>query len=311
VIAPEPRYAAGIDRRAATGTARRWPRTAYGLVWGIVAVLAPARTLVAQSQDPPMQLLDGVGIEQRLNEAVPLDLEFRDENGAAVRLRDYFGDKPVILNLGYFECPMLCNLTLDGMIKALRVMSFDVGKQFTVLTVSFDPKDGPKQAAQKKRSCLTRYAKDGAAGGWHVLTGKQSAITRLTDAVGFRYAWDQATGRYAHPATIIVLTPQGKVSRYLNGVEFSARDIRLGLVEASANKIGSPTDQVLLFCYQYDPTTGKYGLAIMNAVRAGGALTVLVLLTGIVVLALRERRLRRNNNDLTEAVPGSPAEQQA
>lgn len=249
-----------------------------------------------RAQDSPRQLLDEIGIDQRLDAQVPLELTFRNEAGKEIALGDYFGDKPVILNLVYFKCPMLCNLTLDGMIRTLRTLQFDVGKEFTIVTVSFDSREGPGLASEKKESCLTRYGRPGAAAGWHFLTGDEATIRRLTQSVGFRYAWDEARGQYAHAAGLIILTPQGRVSRYLNGVEFAARDLRLGLVEASANRIGTATDQVLLYCYHYDPSRGKYSLAICNALRLGGVLTMLGLAGGIGMLVLRERRSRRNGH---------------
>lgn len=243
-----------------------------------------------QTQDPPLTLLRDIGIDQKLDAQVPLDLMFRDETGRSVKLGDYFGEKPVILNLAYFECPMLCNMTRDGLIKTLRTMTFQAGREFTVLTVSFNDREGTKLAAAAKRKAMTLYARDGAGEGWHFLTGDKASIERLTLAVGFRYAWDQNAGLFAHAAGVIVLTATGRVSRYLNGVEFEARDLQLALVESSEEKIGSPTDQVLLFCYQYDPATGRYGLAILRAVRVAGVATVVVLFGGIALLIRRERR---------------------
>jgi protein SCO1 len=212
-----------------------------------------------------------------LNERVPLDLVFRDETGKAVRLGDYFGHRPVILNLVYFECPMLCTQVLNGLVSSLKVLSFSVNREFDIVTVSFNPQEGSPLAAAKKESYLNRYGRSGAAGGWHFLTGHEESIQALTRAVGFRYAFDSQTRQYAHASGIMLLTPQGRVSRYFYGIEYSPRDLRLGLVEASAGKIGNVTDQLLLFCYHYDPREGKYSAIILNFIRLGGALTLLAL----------------------------------
>ena len=203
-----------------------------------------------------------------MDSQVPLDLHFRDESGKQVRLGDFFGQKPVVLSLVYYECPMLCTLVLNGMVTSFKVLSFDVGKEFEVVTVSFNPREKPPLAAAKKQAYLKRYGRPNAEKGWHFLTGDQDQITKLADAVGFRYTYDPKTEQYAHASTIIVLTPKGHVARYYYGIEYAPRDLRLGLIEASANKIGSPVDQVLLYCYHYDPLTGKYGLVIRNVLEA-------------------------------------------
>ena len=221
--------------------------------------------------------LRNVGIDQRLNEQVPLDLVFRDETGKAVRLGDYFGRRPVILNLVYFECPMLCTQVLNGLVSSLKVLSFSANQEFDIVTVSFNPQEGSPLAAAKKESYLNRYGRSGASGGWHFLTGHEESIQALTRAVGFRYSFDSQTRQYAHASGIMLLTPQGRVSRYFYGIEYSPRDLRLGLVEASAGKIGNVTDQLLLFCYHYDPHEGKYSAIILNFIRLGGALTLLAL----------------------------------
>jgi protein SCO1/2 len=218
-----------------------------------------------------------VGIDQRLNAQVPLDLPFRDEDGRPVRLGDYFGRRPVVVALVYYECPMLCTQVLNGLISALGVLSFDAGREFDVVAVSFDPKEGPGLASAKKRAYLERYGRQGAERGWHFLTGDEPSIARLTKAVGFRYAYDQAIDQYAHGAGIIVLTPHGVVSRYFYGIEYAPRDLRLGLVEASADRIGTAVDRVLLLCYHYDPSTGRYGFVALTLVRIGGALTLVAL----------------------------------
>jgi len=221
--------------------------------------------------------LEGVTIEQMLNIQVPLDLVFRDEFGRSLPLSTYFsGNKPVILALVYYTCPMLCNMVLTGMESSLRPLSLDPAKDFEIVAVSFDPRDTPEIAAAKKANYLRRYRRPGTDNGWHFLTGDESSIKALTSAVGFRYKFDNATGQFAHVSAIMILTPQGKLSRYFYGVEYAPRDVRLGLVEASHNKIGNPVDQILLFCYHYDPATGKYGAIAMNMLRFAGAAFVLI-----------------------------------
>ncbi len=240
----------------------------------------------------PYQLTQ-VRIDQKLDSQVPLDLHFRDEAGKVVRLGDFFGQKPVVLSLVYYECPMLCTLVLNGMVTSFKVLSFDVGKEFEVVTVSFNPRETPQLAAAKKQSYLKRYSRANAEKGWHFLTGDQDQIAKLADAVGFRYAYDPKTEQYAHASAIMVLTPKGHVARYYYGIEYAPRDLRLGLIEASANKIGSPVDQVLLYCFHYDPMTGKYGLVVRNVLRLGGVATVLLLGGFIAVMLRRERHARR------------------
>lgn len=243
-----------------------------------------------------------VEIDPQFGNQVPMDLVFRDERGNDVRLANFLeADKPVLLNLAYFECPMLCNMVNDGLLRALKTMEFTPGQEFTLLTVSFDPREGPKQARAAKKKTISRYEKPDASDGWHFLTGEEEAIRRLTDAVGFRYSYDEERGLYAHAAGLFVLTPEGRVSHYLNGVQFSARDLRLSLVEASDKKIGTATDYVLLLCYAYDPLTGKYGMAIMTALRVGGVLTVLGMVIGFRSL------IRRSRGSASEAEPsGEP-----
>jgi protein SCO1/2 len=218
-----------------------------------------------------------VNIEQRLNQQVPLDLVFRDEFGRSLPLSTYFsGNKPVLLALVYYNCPMLCTLILNGVESSLKAVSLDPGRDFEVVAVSFDPRDTPEIAARKKANYLQRYRRPNTANGWHFLTGSESSIKALTEAVGYQYKFDPATGQFAHASAIMILTPQGKLSRYFYGVEYAPRDVRLGLVEASQNKIGTPVDQVLLFCYHYDPGSGKYGAIAMNMVRLAGAAFVLI-----------------------------------
>lgn len=247
--------------------------------------------------------LNNVGIDQKLNEQVPLDLVFRDESGREVRLADYFNHgRPVIISLVYYECPMLCNQVLNGMTGSLRTLSFDIGKEFDVLTVSFDPRETPQLAADKKASYIARYGRPGAEQSWHFLTGDQKSIDALTQAVGFRYAYDAATKQFAHASGIMLATPEGKLARYFYGIEYAPKDLRLSIVEASANKIGSPVDQLLLYCYHYDPASGKYGLVIMNVVRLGGIITVIGILALLVLL--RRRNVASSQNELNEGGAG-------
>ena len=228
--------------------------------------------------------LKNVGIEQHLDEQIPPDLTFRDETGKSVRLGDYFGKKPVILNLVYYQCPMLCGEVLSGLESALRVLKFDVGKEFDVLTVSFDPRETPDMATKKKGEFLKRYGRPGAAAGWHFLTGPQESIDALTKAAGFQYQYDPKTGQFAHATAIAILTPEGKIAQYYYGVEYAPKDLRLGLIQASENRIGTLADQVLLYCYHYDPTTGKYGAIIARVLQLSGLATVLLL--GVLMTVL-------------------------
>jgi protein SCO1/2 len=221
--------------------------------------------------------LKNVGIEQHLNEQIPPQLTFHDENGNQVQLADYFGKKPMILNLVYYQCPMLCGEVLSGLESALRVLKFDVGNQFDVLTVSFDPRETPAMATAKKAEFLKRYGRPGASQGWHFLTGPQQSIDALTKAAGFQYEYDPKSGQFAHTTAIMVLTPEGRIAQYYYGVEYAPKDLRLGLVQASQNKIGNLVDQVLLYCYHYDPATGKYGAVVMRILRLAGAATILTL----------------------------------
>jgi protein SCO1/2 len=273
-----------------------------GTSWAICGMLLAAAA--ARGDDPRPVLppaLRSVGFDQRLDEQVPLDLDFVDEDGRPVRLSDYFGEKPVILVLAYYQCPMLCTQVLNGVVQGLRELPFTIGKEFDVLTVSFDPQDTPEAARAKRQAYLRAYGRPEAAAGWHFLTGRPGAISKLTDAVGFRYSYDIKSRQFAHASGIVVLTPTGKVSRYFYDVHFPPRDLRLGLVEASQNKIGSPIDQVLLFCFHYDPTAGRYGAAIMNMIRVGGVVT-------LVVLGLFMRWLRRaetNRRRVDELISGN------
>ena len=236
-----------------------------------------------------------IGFDQNLDALVPLETAFRDEAGRTVRLGAYFGTRPVVLVFAYYDCPMLCTLVINGLSSALNVLSLSPGQDFEIVTVSFDARDTPASASAKKAVYLDRYKRPGAAAGWHFLTGDQASIDRLTKAAGFRYVWDTETKQFAHPTGVIVLTPDGRLARYLFGIEYGPRDLRFAIVEASAGKIGSAVDSLLLYCYHYDPMTGRYGLAIMRAVRLAGAATVLALGGCILVMVLREKRTRTQN----------------
>jgi cytochrome c oxidase subunit II len=240
-----------------------------------------------------------IRFEQRLDSQVPLDLNFRDETGRTVRLGDYFNGKPVILALVYYDCPMLCNQVLNGLARSLKTLSFDAGKEFEVLVVSFNPRETPELAGAKKESYLRDYGRPGGSAGWHFMTGDPKPIGELTKSVGFRYVYDPALNQYAHASGIMVLTPQGRLSRYFYGVEYAPRDLRLGLIEASSGRIGTPVDELLLLCYQYDPATGKYSAAVLNALRVGGALTCLFI---VVLLTLLGRKAKRRINSTVKPV---------
>ncbi len=239
--------------------------------------------------------LEGVGIDQKLDAQIPLNLIFKDEAGRSVPLSSFFqSHKAVILAPVYYRCPMLCTQILNGLESALKVVSFNPGRDFEVVAVSFDPKDTPEIAAAKKQLYVKRYGRPNTANGWHFLTGEEASIKPFMDSIGFHYKYDPKTDQYAHASAIMVVTPDGRVSKYFYGVEYSPRDIRLGLVEASTNKIGTPVDAILLFCYHYDPATGKYGALAMNMVRFGGA--VFVVFGGLVLLIAfrRDARIHRH-----------------
>jgi protein SCO1/2 len=259
--------------------------TLTGIV--LAALLFCAAASVADEGRPP--ILRDVGFDQRIGEQVPLDLVFHDEQGEAVALGDYFGRRPVVLVPAYYRCPMLCTVVLNGVTSALRALAFDVGREFDVVTFSFDPTETSALAAAKKEQYLGQYRRPGAASGWHFLVGDEAAIHRLTEAIGFRFAYDEAQRQYAHASGIVVLTPEGRVSRYFFGVEYAPKDLRLALVEASEHRIGSFVDQLLLFCFHYDPATGRYSRVALDVLRAGGAATLLALVAGVALMLRRER----------------------
>jgi protein SCO1 len=245
--------------------------------------------------------LEGVGIDQRLNAQLPLELTFRDEFGRTAPLSTYFhAGKPVILAPVYYRCPMLCTQILNGLVGALKAVSFNPGQEFEVVAFSFDPKDTAEIAAGKRQSYLKRYGRPGASNGWHFLTGDEANIRAVMDAAGFHYKYDSETDQYAHASGVIIATPEGRVSKYYYGVEYSPRDLRLGLVEASANKIGTPVDQALLFCYHYDPTTGKYGAVAMSLIRFAGATFALV--AGVFLFFAFRRDWRADRRRLKRAL---------
>jgi protein SCO1 len=243
----------------------------------------------APSNQMPTVLAD-VRFDQRLNEQLPLGTPFKDEEGRAVTLGEYFGKKPVVLAFVYYECPMLCTQVLNGLTTSLTVLEETVGREFDVVAISFDARETPALANGKKKSHLDRYKRPESASGWHFLTGDEASIRAVTAAAGFNYVWDEKTQQFAHPSGIVVATPDGKVARYFFGIEYAPRDVKFALIESSAGRIGNAIDQLLLYCYHYDPATGSYGFVAMGAVRAGGALTVLALVSFVVVSIRREMR---------------------
>ncbi len=283
--------------KAARRVGRHLLPTAYCLPPTLFCLLLTV-SVHAQYAQPPMRqattsnmaapILKDIRIEQHLGTQLPLATAFRDEAGQTVILGDYFGQRPVALALVYYNCPMLCNQVLAGLIGGLREVPFEPGRDFDVVVISFDPREGPADAQKKKQLVIGDYRKPATSGGWHFLTGDKTAIDTVAAAVGFHFAYDAATNQFAHASGIMLTTPQGKLSHYFYGVEYQPRELRLGLVEASAGKIGSPVDQLLLFCYHYDPMTGRYGPAIMNVMRLAGILTVL----GLVALILILRRYK-------------------
>ncbi len=261
----------------------------YVSVLVFAASIASAQLPMLPASQAPRNL-QGVSFTQNLNAQLPLELTFNDELNNTVRLGQYFQQKPVILALVYFQCPMLCNLELNGLVKTMRHLKLSAGDDYDVLAVSFDPKDNAQLAFAKKEGYLEKYGRAHANSGIHFLTGKEANVKALADSVGFHYSYDPATKQFTHASGIVVLTPEGKASRYLYGIDYPDRDLRLALVEASNHKIGSPVDAVMLFCFHYDPATGKYGLIIANVVRLAGSATVLALGTFVFMMIRRERR---------------------
>ena len=270
----------------------------------LATLLAPHSAKAQLEDSGPVQtagvrpaLLRDVGLDQRLGNSIPLDLTFRDEHGQTVAARQFFGAKPVILTLVYYQCPMLCTEVLNGLLRSAKELPLEIGKDFSIVTVSIDPSERPVLAGVKHQLYTGLYGRPGGPRGWHFLTGDEAQIKALAQAVGFRYAYDPASAQFAHPSGIVLLTPAGKVARYFYGISYPPRDLRLGLVEASQEQIGSPIDQILLYCYHYDPATGRYGLLISRVIKAAGALTVLTL--GLLIAIL----FRRENYGLSRRSP--------
>jgi protein SCO1/2 len=264
----------------------------------LVLSTAPAAAFAQMGPAPPPDLdpatrtprvLEKVGIDQKIGEHLPLDATFRDENGHTVKLGDYFGHRPVVMALAYYECPMLCTQVLNGMTGSLKTMSFDAGKDFDVVVISINPRETPSLAKEKKDVYVKHYGRPETAAGWHFLVGSDDQIHRVANAIGFHYAYDKNIDQYAHAAAIYVTTPSGIIARYLLGIDFAPKDLRYALVEASNNRLGTVVDQVLLYCYHYDPSTGRYGADTLLAVRIGFIATVLAFLTFLFVSLRRER----------------------
>jgi len=255
-----------------------------------------ATSSIAQMMDPTKaaaRAFTEVGIDQKLNEQVPLDLQFKDEQGRTVTLNQYFHSRPVIISLVYYKCPMLCTQVLNGMVQTFKTLTFTAGKEFDVITVSIDPTETSEMAADKKETYVTEYARTGVENGWHFLVGDSTNIKKLADAVGFRYVYDGLTKQFAHASGIMVATPQGKLARYLYGIEYGAKDLTFSLMEASHERIGSPVDKLLLLCYHYDPRTGKYGMMVTTMLRIGGGLTMLAVGAFLFVNFRRDRKKSR------------------
>jgi len=280
------------EARNSTVQAGRLRLPGLCLVLFLAAAAGPWTLSAQQSAQNLPKDLDGVRIEQRLNEQLPLDLEFRDSQGRTVRLGDYFDSRAVLIAPVYYECPMLCSMVLQGLVRALKVVSLEPGRDYEIVTVSFDFRETPGQAAKAKERYAGQLRREGAERGWHFLTGEREDVEELMSALGFHYRFIEEQQQYSHASAVIVATPEGKLSRYFYGVEYTPRDLKFGLMEASNNQVGSPVDQVLLYCFHYDPITGKYGFVIMNALRLFGALTVAAIVLFIVISLRRERRER-------------------
>jgi len=267
---------------------RLWPKIAL-----LILIIAQVAVLNVQAQSTGPGPMAEVGIDQKLNGDIPLDAVFRDENGQEHKLGDYFGKKPIIIAPVYYNCPMLCTLILNGLVQSLNAVPFEAGKEFEVVAFSIDAREKPELAAKKKASYLDHYSKKGTAAGWHFLTSDEASIKRLTAAIGFRYKYDEKSDQFAHASGIMVATPQGKLARYFYGIEYSPRDLRFGLVEASENKIGSPVDQILLLCFHYDPATGKYGPMVLGSLRIAASITVIALAAFLFAMWKMEKRKKR------------------
>ncbi|MEZ5398564.1 MAG: SCO family protein [Bryobacteraceae bacterium] len=271
-------------------------RSTIAVILAASAAYAEGLARVPAGTEPPPQLKD-VGVDQKLNAQLPLEAEFLDEEGKSIRLGQLFGRRPVVLALVYYECPMLCTMVLNGTLRAARALQLNAGTDYDVVAISFDAEETPALALRKKEEYIERYNRPGAERGWHFLTGSPASIKAVTEAAGYRFSRDPSNGQWAHASAIMVATPEGRLARYFYGVEYSARDLRFSLVEASQGKIGTPVDQVLLYCFHYDPATGKYSLVIMNILRAAGALTVAALLLFWFVQS-RRGRSKQNHVEL-------------
>jgi protein SCO1/2 len=290
----------------------RWKRAVRGclllgilFLTGIMNVFAQQGGIV-QDQGQVVQQLPGVDIkkvriDQKLDSPIPLNTTFRDETGQTIKIGDYFNEKPVVLVFAYYECPMLCTVVLNELTRVLKVLQFSPGKEFEVITVSISPTETPELAASKKANYIEHLGRENAGKSWHFLTGEEDQIKKLADAVGFQYVYDPKTKQYAHSAGLMILTPKGKLARYFYGIDYSAKDLRFALIEASQNKIGTPVDQVFLYCYQYDPSTGKYGLIILRVVQLAGIATALSLGTFIYLMLRWEKKGRFANPPMSGA----------
>lgn len=288
---------------------RRRRSLLHGMVLpGVIAVLLQVTT--AYPQTSTRRVVQQVGVDQHLNEQIPLDAVFRDEHSKPVRLRDCFHDKPVLLTLVYYRCPMLCTQVLNGVLESSQAISLTIGKDYDIVSISIDPHETPAMAAAKKKRYVQSYYRPGAQEGWHFLTGDRSSIERLAKAVGFRYVYDSQTNQYAHASGIFVLTPAGRISRYFYGIDYPPNDLRLGLVEASENRIGTVADQFLLLCYHYDPATGKYGFVIENAIRAAGLAMMLVLGSFLWLMVRKERQRTASESHRALLRPAATVQQE-
>jgi len=268
----------------------------HGAVLLAAAAMAAVPSAAQDRSEPTPKALERVGVEEHLDRPLPLELPLVDEEGRTVALGAYLGPgTPMILTLNYYRCPMLCTYELNGLVQGMKGLPWSAGREFEVVTVSIDPRELPALARAKKRTYVDSYGRPGAENGWHFLTGSPASIEALTRAAGFQYEYDGETDQYAHAAVILLVTPDGRVSRYLYGVQFDPATLKLGLLEASKGKIGSAFERFILYCYHYDSNQGRYALAAMKIMRAGAALTVLVLGTVVSGFWVRDRRRRRES----------------
>ena len=272
--------------------------TLAGAFFVFTAMDVHAQDLFVQNPGGKPEVLKNVGLDQKLNAQVPLDLTFKDEHGASVTLGQLLQGKPAILTMVYYKCPMLCTEVLNATLNSLKEVPLEIGKDFSVITVSFDPSEKPVLAEAKQIMYSGLYGRRGAVHGWHFLTGDEEQIQKLSAAVGFRFVYDKESSQFAHASGIMVMTPEGRLSRYFYGLAYAPRDVRLALVEAGEGKIGSTVDEIMLFCFHYDPVTGKYAVTILNVVRAAGALSALAIALMIFIFARREKYSVARPNDV-------------